>query len=1034
MRWRTPLILLEVVLAICFVAILLTGAGLWRLKQGPVSIGFATPYVTQVLGEHPSVSVDINDTVLIWSGWRRPVEIRVIGVSARGKDGRLIATVPEMSISFSIKALFQGRLEPTSLDVHRLVVRLVRTADGQIQVGFGRDQANQRAYDAKTLVNLLTRAPDPEKPLGYLRRVRFVDSSVTIEDQSLNISWGISSLSADVGRDRRGITASFDLQTDLEDQKPRLQGTIRYLVKRGLIRTDTHVTGLWPSRLARKASFLEPLRHADFPLEGGVTATIDTAGKLSKASLDLQGGAGSITIPGVYKSPLTIRSVVLRGEMRPAPDRFIIQQFDADLGGPHLGLKAVVTALNGLASVNGDVSLRAVPVADLPRLWPELAAPGARQWVSTNLTDGVVNEASARVIARVSLPDRDVRLDSLSGAMDLKGVTVHYFRPLPPVTGVAATARFSSDSFNFDIREGATGGLRVNNGTVTLSNLDNEEIERVAVVVNLEGQTKDALAILDNPRLKYISRAGIDGRQAKGTMKARLAVSLPLLNDLTLDQVVIDADATLRDLDQPNVAPGINLSGATTKVKVDTAHLVATGEGKLQDIPSRYQLEVRFDDAKDYVVRGKVDAKVTPADVKRTLNVNVASFVDGAMDLDLGLVQRAGQSFEIAGKLGLQDVKLSIPMMDWTKPRGRPGTASFLVSMGANDTPRVQRFDIRTEELQANGSITLRRNNSLSFDRASVDHFVLANNDFRAEIALRSQGGLDINVEGKLLDGERLIDLAKKSGDADSDEQDVPPISLQAKFDEVVLGPGRVVQRVTGEMYYDGEYLRRLRMVSELSPKHHLSFEMWARGKERSVLVTSNDAGAALRRLDIVRNIQDGSLRLTMTRPISSKSQAWNGVLTMRDFTILDAPALAELMSKASLTGLMTEGREIRGNRGNAEFTYQNGKITIKKALSVGSQLGFSVEDGELDMNRDYMYLKGTIIPAYTINKVFGLFSGAPDTGVFAVSYRVQGSIDAPKMRVNPLSAFAPGFLRKMLDVIDYGKEDNSSPTEGINE
>lgn len=1042
MRWRTPLILLEVVLAIAFVVVLLTAAGLWRLTQGPVSVSFATPYVSRVLGEIPSVTVEVSDTVLIWSGWRRPVEIRAVGVSARGKEGRLIAAIPELSIRFSIRALFAGRLEPTSLDVHRLMVRLVRKEDGQLEIGLGDREGAPAADETGPIVNLLTGPLDRSKPLGYLRRVRLVDANVTVDDRHLGMSWGAPAFSTVLRRHDRGISASFDLRAELKNQTPRLRGNAHYFVDTKRVELDAEISELWPSRLAVKASELERLRYADFPVNGRIQATLDTKGAVHAAKVSLKGGAGRVEIPGLYKKPIEVRSLALDADMSGSMDKFVLKRFEADLGGPVLGGQGVVTLAENTASIDGQVTLRNVQISKLSRHWPATAAPAAREWVAKNLTAGVVNGAKAFIAARVDRSTGDTKLDRLEGTVELEDATVHYFRPLPPITNISATARFGPDSLTFDVTGGKVNGLQVRNGKINLTELGGK-LEKLAVVVDIDGPTRDALAILDNPRLQYISRAGIDGSLAKGTVNATLDVRLPLLADLTLDKVTIDADAHLQDLDQPEVAPGIDLAGGSMNVKVDTAHMVAVGEGRLKGLPSTYELEVRFDDIKEYAVKGKVITEVTPADIKRTLGVDIDAFVEGAMDLDLRLVQRTGRPFEVAGKLALDNVKLAIPMMAWTKPPGRPGSGSFLISMGSG-TPRVERFGIRTGELQADGKMEFHPGKGWAFHRATVDHFVLGNNDLRADVVLRDEGGFDITVDGRLLDGEKLIDLVKKSGGADDDESGIPPIALKARFDEVVLGPGRVVQDVSGEAQYDGEYLRRIHMGSQLSPKHTLIFDMRARGKERSVLVTSDDAGTALKRLDIVRNVQGGDLRLTMTRPLGNKDETWVGQARIDGFAILNAPALAELMTSASLTAInrsLAGGKGIGGNRAEADFTFLNGKITVKKARSVGSQLGFTVENGEIDMERDYMYLKGTIVPAYTINKFLGdipvigrLFTGVEDSGVFAVSYRVRGSFDDPKIRVNPLTAFVPGFLRNMVDVLEYGKADESSPTEGISE
>jgi hypothetical protein len=43
------------------------------------------------------------------------------------------------------------------------------------------------------------------------------------------------------------------------------------------------------------------------------------------------------------------------------------------------------------------------------------------------------------------------------------------------------------------------------------------------------------------------------------------------------------------------------------------------------------------------------------------------------------------------------------------------------------------------------------------------------------------------------------------------------------------------------------------------------------------------------------------------------------------------------------------------------------------------------------------------------------LLLGGQGQGLFAANFRVAGSLDDPKISVNPLSTLAPGFLRKLF-------------------
>jgi hypothetical protein len=90
-----------------------------------------------------------------------------------------------------------------------------------------------------------------------------------------------------------------------------------------------------------------------------------------------------------------------------------------------------------------------------------------------------------------------------------------------------------------------------------------------------------------------------------------------------------------------------------------------------------------------------------------------------------------------------------------------------------------------------------------------------------------------------------------------------------------------------------------------------------------------------------------------------------------------------------------------------------------------GPQLGATVE-GSIDFAHDKVALSGTFVPIYGLNNLFSqipvvglLLGGGAHEGLFALNYRINGSASAPVLTFNPLSALAPGFLRKIFGAID---------------
>jgi len=139
---------------------------------------------------------------------------------------------------------------------------------------------------------------------------------------------------------------------------------------------------------------------------------------------------------------------------------------------------------------------------------------------------------------------------------------------------------------------------------------------------------------------------------------------------------------------------------------------------------------------------------------------------------------------------------------------------------------------------------------------------------------------------------------------------------------------------------------------------------------------------------------------------------------------------LARLLTLASLTGIsdVLTGRGVRITRLQIPFSYGKGRLEVKDARAVGSELGLTAK-GTVDMAGDAVKIYGTIVPAYTINSVLGkipllgrLFTSDKGSGMFAATYQVVGPLKSPTVTVNPLAVLAPGFLRGLVSNFNTGK------------
>ena len=79
--------------------------------------------------------------------------------------------------------------------------------------------------------------------------------------------------------------------------------------------------------------------------------------------------------------------------------------------------------------------------------------------------------------------------------------------------------------------------------------------------------------------------------------------------------------------------------------------------------------------------------------------------------------------------------------------------------------------------------------------------------------------------------------------------------------------------------------------------------------------------------------------------------------------------------------------------------------------------------DGYIDYARQDVRLRGTFVPLYGLNNMFGqipifgiFLGGGSKEGLVGLTYEVVGSPATPILRVNPISVVAPGLMRKFFE------------------
>lgn len=1020
---RTSHVLLEVLAAIAVGLVLVVIGGAWRLSQGPVSLEFLKPYVdTELAALEGPFGVEIEDVILKWAGWERALDIVVVNVRVTAADGGVVALAPELSVSVSAIKALRGVISPTTLELIRPQINMVRNRARGFAFGPGKE-----ARESDVLLNFVADAlaamRRPDSLLGQLKRISIIGGTLRVDDRLVGDTWGASHADIVMSRSRKqGIRVEFDFDTEFKGQTPTLRGTAELDPDENAISVTAKFDKLRPDLLSEDIKALEPLRRLRFAMGGTAELRLGMDGTLQYVIYDLLGGEGVIDLPHPHLRALKVRSITLRGRADSGPERLAIESLKVDLGGPKLEIAANITRSGGVTGFKAEALVRGLPIDDLGRYWPPDVVKGARKWITTNMHDGRISEARFSMSGRVDEANGNgggetVSVDKIGATIDFEDATVRFIKAMAPVRKVRTTAIIDADRIRLMVHGGTLGKLAASEGVIEMTDLDADRPLMSAEIV-INGSLDAVLAMLDQPALRYASKFGLDPASVRGTTAIRLTARLPMIDALTLAEVDIRAAANLKDVTIPKAVFGKSLTQGQLSLRLDSKAMSIIGLASIDGIPGDIAWYENFTDDAPFVRR--YDFKTVLDDAARErFGIDPGHLVDGPVGTALSYVERAIGPNILVARLGLDQATLTLPGFGWSKPGGRPATAALEVAIAGDKITRISGFEIAAEGLTSSGNVEFAEGGK-SISTVTLNRFALgARTDVSGSARRIADGSYMVALSGP------AFDIQPFTRDSDTDTA-LPPFQLHAKFDTLWLSKNSAVSKSEAVIRHDGTTLRRVSLDANTGDGkgRNLSVKFTNNGGKRKILADSSDAGSLLKSFKLFESLRGGRLQVNATRDGAKSDTPWRGKLTVTDFTMTRAPAMAKLLTLASLTGIanLMSGKGVQFHLLDMPFTYASDKLKITEARAVGSELGITGK-GTIDLGTELIDLDGTVVPAYTINSLLGnipvlgaLFTGgAKGGGMFAATYTMKGSFKKTVVDVNPLAALAPGFLRDLI-------------------
>ena len=280
----------------------------------------------------------------------------------------------------------------------------------------------------------------------------------------------------------------------------------------------------------------------------------------------------------------------------------------------------------------------------------------------------------------------------------------------------------------------------------------------------------------------------------------------------------------------------------------------------------------------------------------------------------------------------------------------------------------------------------------------------------------------DYKITGDNFNLDRIISELLK---IKNNNNDIFNKNFQIFFDikTVYFDKMTFTNNLKGSLFVDNNNITKLNLESEFPDKKKIRFII--KTLENNVKITtlfSHEAKPFVKRYKFIKGFEEGNLDFYSIK----KNDVTNSTLKIDNFKIQEIPALAKILTLASLQGIadLLTGEGIRFTDFEMKFSNKGQLMTIEELYAIGPAISILME-GYIQ-STELISLRGTLVPATTINRTISsipligdiLVGKKVGEGVFGVSFKIKGSPKNLETSVNPIKTLTPRFITRTLEKI----------------
>ncbi len=241
-------------------------------------------------------------------------------------------------------------------------------------------------------------------------------------------------------------------------------------------------------------------------------------------------------------------------------------------------------------------------------------------------------------------------------------------------------------------------------------------------------------------------------------------------------------------------------------------------------------------------------------------------------------------------------------------------------------------------------------------------------------------------------------------------------------IERIYLDKKNNIKRSRGFLSLNNSGIYDLNLESNFPNQEKIKFTIKTNNNEKVTTLYSRKAKPFVDRYKFIKGFEEGDLNFYS----SKKNGISNSTLKIDNFKIQEIPALAKLLTLASLQGIadLLTGEGIRFTDFEMKFSNHSELMTIEELYAIGPAISILME-GYIQ-SKELISLRGTLVPATTVNRTISsipligdiLVGKKVGEGVFGVSFKIKGPPGNLETTVNPIKTLTPRFITRTLEKI----------------